>query len=389
MKLVRGIYMRGGTSKGVYFHAKDLPANPALRDRVILDIYGSPDLTQIDGLGGANVLTSKTAIIARSARPDADVDYTFGQVMINEPLVDYRINCGNISAGVGPFAIDEGLVPAVEPLTRVRIFNTNTQRVIIAEVPVKNGRAEIAGDYHIDGVPGTGARILLDFAATGGTLGKGLLPTGQARETLTIDGLGTFEISVVDAANPSVFVKGADLGLQGTEPFEDILNNQSVWDKADRIRGTVGVRLGMYPDLDSFLRINPTMPFCILVFPPIDYTDFVDGRAISPGSYDIKGIIRFAGAVHRAYSGTGSVCTAVAAQIEGTVANAVCGEAARSAAVVRIGHPSGIMNVDIRVERDGQEYRILRAAYGRTARRIMEGYIYLKPWADDASMLSL
>ena len=120
MKLVRGIYMRGGTSKGVYFHAKDLPADPALRDRVILDIYGSPDLTEIDGLGGANVLTSKTAIIARSARPDADVDYTFGQVMINEPLVDYRINCGNISAGVGPFAIDEGLVPAVEPLTRVR-----------------------------------------------------------------------------------------------------------------------------------------------------------------------------------------------------------------------------------------------------------------------------
>ncbi|WP_295578607.1 2-methylaconitate cis-trans isomerase PrpF family protein [uncultured Lamprocystis sp.] len=389
MKLVRGIYMRGGTSKGVYFHAKDLPADPALRDRIILDIYGSPDLTEIDGLGGANVLTSKTAIIARSARADADVDYTFGQVMINEPLVDYRINCGNISAGVGPFAIDEGLVPAVEPLTRVRIFNTNTQRVIIAEVPVKDGRAAVVGDYHIDGVPGTGARILLDFAATGGTLGKGLLPTGHACETLSIDGLGTFDVSIVDAANPSVFVKGTDLGLQGTEPFQDILNNQSVWDTADRIRGSVGVRLGMYPDLDSFLRINPTMPFCILVFPPIGYTDFVDGRAIAPDSYDIKGIIRFAGAVHRAYSGTGSVCTAVAAQIDGTIANAVCAEAARSAAVVRIGHPSGIMDVDIRVERDGEEYRILRAAYGRTARRIMEGYIYLKPWADDSSILSL
>jgi 2-methylaconitate cis-trans-isomerase PrpF len=131
------------------------------------------------------------------------------------------------------------------------------------------------------------------------------------------------------------------------------------------------------------------MPFCILVFPPIGYTDFVDGRAITPDSYDIKGIIRFAGAVHRAYSGTGSVCTAVAAQIEGTIANAVCAEAARSAAVLRIGHPSGIMDVDIRVEKDGQEYRILRAAYGRTARRIMEGSIYLKPWADESPMLSL
>lgn len=389
MKLVRAVFMRGGTSKGVYFHANDLPTDPSLRDRIILDIYGSPDPTQIDGLGGANVLTSKTAIIARSAREDADVDYTFGQVMIDEALVDYRINCGNISAGVGPFAIDEGLVPAIEPFTRVRIFNSNTQRVIIAEVPVKNGRAEVAGDYHIDGVPGTGARILLDFAATGGTLGKGLLPTGQVREDLSVDGLGAFDVSVVDAANPSVFVRGADLGLKGTEAFDEILNNQSVWDKADWIRGTVGVRLGMYPDLDTFLRINPTMPFCILVFPPIGYTDFVDGRAITPDSYDIKGIIRFAGAVHRAYSGTGSVCTAVAAQIEGTVANAVCAPAARSAAVVRIGHPSGIMDVDIRLERDGEEYRILRAAYGRTARRIMEGYIYLKPWADDSSILSL
>ncbi len=385
MNLIRAVFMRGGTSKGVYFHANDLPADPSLRDRILLDVYGSPDPTQIDGLGGANVLTSKTAIIARSARDDADVDYTFGQVMIDEAVVDYRINCGNISAGVGPFAIDEGLLPAIEPSTRVRIFNTNTQRVIIAEVPVKNGRAEVVGDYHIDGVPGTGARILLDFAGTGGTLGKGLLPTGQVCETLSVEGLGSFAVSVVDAANPAVFVKGADLGLTGTEAFQDILHDQSVWDKADRIRGTVGVRLGMYPDLDSFLRINPTMPFCVLVFPPIAYTDFVDGRRIAPESYDIKGIIRFAGAVHRAYSGTGSVCTAVATQIEGTIANAVCAKAARTAAVVRIGHPSGIMEVETSVERIGDEYRIRRAAYGRTARRIMEGYIYLKPWTDVAT----
>ena len=389
MKLLRGVFMRGGTSKGVYFHAKDLPAYPRLRDRIILDVYGAPDLTEIDGLGGANVLTSKTAIIAPSDRDDADVDYTFGQVMIDEPLVDYRINCGNISAGVGPFAIDEGLVTPVEPMTRVRIFNTNTQRIITAEVPVKNGRAEVAGDYHIDGVPGTGAKILLDFARTGGTLGKGLLPTGRAQETLSVAGAGEFNVSIVDAANPAVFVKAADVGLKGDETFADLLTNQAVWDKADRIRGTVGVKLGMYKDLDAFLHINPTMPFCVFVYPPVDYTNFVTGNLIAAGSYDIKGVIRFAGAVHRAYSGTGAVCTAVAALIDGTIPNEVTAGAARLSDVIRIGHPSGIMEVEAKLERDGADYRILRAAYGRTARRIMEGYIYLKPWADDSSPLSV
>ena len=158
--------------------------------RIKLDIYGSPDITEIDGLGGANVLTSKTAIISRSSRADADIDLTFGQVMINEPLVDYRINCGNISAGVGPFAIDEGLVPAVEPVTTIRIFNTNTQKVITAYVPVKNGKAVVAGDYQVAGAPGAGAKITLDFAQTAGTLGKGLLPTGLAKEQLPVEGLG-------------------------------------------------------------------------------------------------------------------------------------------------------------------------------------------------------
>lgn len=386
MKLVRGVFMRGGTSKGVYFHATDLPKDPKIRDRVILDIYGSPDRTEIDGLGGANVLTSKTAIISPSERDDAEVDYTFGQVMINEPLVDYRINCGNISAGVGPFAIDEGLVRAVEPLTRVRIYNTNTKKVIVAEVPVKNGKAQVSGDYRIDGVPGTGAKIMLDFAQTGATLGKGLLPTGSATEPLKIEGAGEYKISVVDAANPAVFVKAADFGLTGVEKFEDLLANQALWDITDKIRGTVGVNLGMYEDLRAFLRINPTMPFCILVYPPVDYVNFETGKVVTADSYDLKGVIRFAGAVHRAYSGTGSVCTAVAAMIEGTVAHEVVSAAAKKAEVIRIGHPSGIMEDEIKVEKVGADYQIVRAAFGRTARRIMEGYIYLKPWADDAAI---
>lgn len=387
MKTVRGVIMRGGTSKGVYFHAHDLPADPALRDKVILDVYGSPDITEIDGLGGANVLTSKTAIIGPSARPDADVDYTFGQVMFTEPLVDYRINCGNISAGVGPFAVDEGLVPAVSPVTTVRIYNTNTGKILIAEVPVINGKAATAGDFAIDGVPGTGAKILLDFAATGGTLGKGLLPTGKPAEELAVEGAGTFTVSIVDAANPAVFVRAADVGLTGSEPFAAILANNALGELADKIRGTAGVRLGLYKDLPAFLETNPTMPFCVFVGPPVPYASFQTGAAIMADSYDVKGIIRFAGAYHRTYSGTGAVCTAVAAKLPGTVVNAVLSEAATAAPVLRIGHPCGRIDVEIAVENAGDEQVIRRAAYGRTARRIMEGRIALKPWADAVDSL--
>jgi 2-methylaconitate cis-trans-isomerase PrpF len=387
MKTVRGVIMRGGTSKGVYFHAGDLPADPALRDKVILDVYGSPDITEIDGLGGANVLTSKTAIIGPSARPDADVDYTFGQVMLAEPLVDYRINCGNISAGVGPFAVDEGLVPAVSPVTTVRIFNTNTGKILVAEVPVINGKAATAGDFAIDGVPGTGAKILLDFAATGGTLGKGLLPTGKPAEELAVEGAGAFTVSIVDAANPAVFVRAADVGLTGSEPFASVLANGALGELADKIRGTAGVLLGLYKDLPTFLETNPTMPFCIFVGPPVPYASFQTGAGIAADSYDVKGIIRFAGAYHRTYSGTGAVCTAVAAKLPGTVVNAVLAEAAKAAPVLRIGHPCGRIDVEIAVDNVGDEQVIRRAAYGRTARRIMEGRIALKPWADAVDRL--
>ncbi|QGM46786.1 PrpF domain-containing protein [Methylocystis heyeri] len=387
MKKIRGVFMRGGTSKGVYFHVNDLPADPVLRDEVILDVYGAPDITEIDGLGGSNVLTSKTAIIGPSARPDADVDYTFGQVMFTEPLVDYRINCGNISAGVGPFAVDEGLAAAVSPVTKVRIYNTNTDKIIVAEVPVVDGKAAVAGDFAIDGVPGTGAKILLDFAGTGGTLGKGLLPTGNAVETLEVEGCGAFTVSIVDAANPAVFVKAADVGLTGGEPFEAVLGNQGLGDLADKIRGAAGVKLGLYENLVTFLKTNPTMPFCVFVGPPIPYASFQNGTAIAADSYDVKAIIRFAGAYHRTYSGTGAVCTAVASRLAGTVVNAVLSEAAKAAPIIRIGHPCGKFEVEIALEKAGDGYVIRRAAYARTARRIMEGFISLKPWADAVDCL--
>ena len=212
---VRCVLMRGGTSRGAFLLAEDLPAEPALRDRVMLAIYGSPDPRQIDGIGGADPLTSKVAIVSRSDHPGADVDYLFGQVRIEDPVVDYRGNCGNMLAAVGPFAIDEGLVAADEPITRVRIHNVNTGRLVVAEVPVLGGRARVTGDATIAGVPGSGAGIVLDFSATGATLGRGLLPTGLPREQLELDGGDAVTVSIVDAGAPAVFVAARELGLAG------------------------------------------------------------------------------------------------------------------------------------------------------------------------------
>ena len=213
MEMLRCAIVRGGTSKGIFIHNNELPADLETREAVIRAIYGSPDLRQIDGLGGADVLTSKLAIIGPSTRPDCDVDYTFGQVSFETSFIDWKGNCGNISAGVGPFAIDEGLVAAVEPITRVRIHLTNSKNVLVAEVPVKDGKALVTGDYAIDGCPGTGARITLDWSdVTGGITGK-LLPTGNTQDTVTIDGK-KYTFSLVDAGNPLVFMKAGSLGMK-------------------------------------------------------------------------------------------------------------------------------------------------------------------------------
>ncbi|MBN1318755.1 MAG: PrpF protein, partial [Anaerolineales bacterium] len=216
-KRIRCAFMRGGTSRGLFVMRNELPADPVMRDKVILRMYGSPDIRQIDGMGGADSLTSKLAIIGPPTRTDADVDYTFAQVSITKPLVDYKGNCGNISSAVGPFAIDQGLVEPVEPVTTVRIHQTNTDKLIIAQVPVVNGMARVEGDYKIDGVPGTGARIGLDFSDTAGAVTGSLLPTGHPMDRMDVPGVGPIDMTIVDAANPCVFVRAADLGIRGTE----------------------------------------------------------------------------------------------------------------------------------------------------------------------------
>lgn len=210
------VIMRGGTSKAIFLKKNDLPTDQKLRDKIILAIFGSPDVRQIDGLGGADPLTSKLAIIGPSTRPDADVEYTFAQVSFTDAYVDYSGNCGNISSAVAPFAIDESIVAATEPVTRVRIYNTNTGKMLYSDVQVKDGKARVTGDCKIDGVPGTGAEILMDFASTAGAATGKLLPTGNVTDFIETSH-GKLEVSMVDCANPCVFVRAKDIGMKGTE----------------------------------------------------------------------------------------------------------------------------------------------------------------------------
>ena len=209
---IKTVFMRGGTSRALFFRKEDLPSDPDVRARVVLAAYGSPDPygRQINGIGGATSTTSKVAIIGPATQPGVDVNYTFGQVDITRPLIDGRGNCGNISSAVGPYAIDEGLVKATDPVTHVRFLNTNTNKVIVAHVPTRHGKFDEEGDFAIDGIPGTGSKIVLEYLDPGGAVTGKLLPTGNVRDILDVPGVGQIEVSIVDAANPCVFWRFED-----------------------------------------------------------------------------------------------------------------------------------------------------------------------------------
>lgn len=376
MERIRCAILRGGTSKGVFLMENDLPRDKAARDDKILKVFGSPDVRQIDGLGGADPLTSKLAIIGPASRPDADVDYTFGQVSINTPYIDYSGNCGNISSAVGPFAVDEGLVRAGESLTTVRIHNTNTGKMIVAEVPTVDGKAAVVGDCVCEGVPGTGARIMLDFSGTGGAVTGKMLPTGNARDILDIPGFGTLTASLVDVANPMVFVRAKDLGLAGTETPQQVNGNPELLKLLENIRGTAAVIMGMARDLEDALKRSPAFPMIAFVSPPADYEEFTAGRLIRGKEIDFVSRLMFMQVMHKAYAGTGTVCTGAAAVIPGTVVNEqAAGPLAKP--VLKIGHPSGVIDIEVAAEVKDGAVVLKRAAISRTARRIMDGYVYV------------
>ena len=373
---VRAVFVRGGTSRALVFHRRDLPDRREAWDPIFLAALGSPDPygRQLDGLGGGISSLSKVAVVGPSSRPDADVDYTFGQVEVTRAAVDYRGNCGNISSAIGPFAIDEALLPAREPATVVRIHNTNTQKVIHAHVPVESGQAAVRGDFALDGVPGTGARIALDFLDPGGAVTGRLLPTGRAQDLLEVPGLGPVSASLVDATNPMVFVRAKDLGLDGTERPEDLDGRPGLPARLEAIRAAAAVRMGLARTPEEASRTSTAVPKIAIVAPPAAYRTLA-GATVESDAVDLVARIVSMGKVHRAFALTGAMCLAVAARIPGTLPHEA-GALAGAAGDVRIGHPSGVLPIASAIApgRDGAPVAQTVTVY-RTARRLMEGAV--------------
>jgi 2-methylaconitate cis-trans-isomerase PrpF len=378
---IRAVIMRGGTSRGIFFRDEELPVDPEARTWAILAAFGSPDRygRQTDGLGGATSLTSKAAIISKGTQPGIDVNFTFGQVSIEKPLIDMRGNCGNISAAVGPYAIDEGLVACQEPLTEVRFLNTNTQKVIVAHVPTRNGRFDPEGDYAIPGVPGTGSKIVLDFLDPGGAVTGKLLPTGQVRDVLHVPGIGHIDVSIVDAANPLVFCRAEDFGLTGRETPEQIDSNQELLLRIGATRAAAGVAIGLADSIEEAIHSVPSVPKIAFVTRPRTYVQ-LDGELREAAAVDLVARIMSMGHLHRAYALTGAICTTVAAQIPGTLVHEVVSEQARTSGMLRLGHPSEVMDLSASVYKKGEGWYVEKASAARTARRLMEGEIYIPSW---------
>lgn len=361
--------MRGGTSKGIYILEDDMPANKDEWEALLLRLMGSPDSKQIDGLGGSYSVTSKVAIIKKSDNPDADVDYTFAQVSVDKPLVSYKGNCGNISSGVGPFAIEKGLVNAQYGITTVRIFNTNTQKIIAADVQTPGGVVEYSGDFAIAGVPGTAAPVKLKFVNPSGTLGNGLLPTGNAIDILDVPEFGKVEVSIIDAANPLVFVKARDIGLTGKELPDEL--NAGMLDLLEKIRGLAAQKLDLIDDYRKSAWETPGIPKMTFVASPEDYTTS-DGKAIAKGDIDILSRMMSMQKPHPSYAMTGAMCTAAACVVPGSVVNQVLSPTADTQ-FIRIGHPGGILECGVDYRENGNVPEIIDTFGFRTANLLMEG----------------
>jgi 4-oxalomesaconate tautomerase len=347
--------MRGGTSKGPFFLADRLPADATLRDRVLLAIMGSPDARQIDGLGGADSLTSKVAIVSRSSRADADVDYLFLQVVVNEPRVDASQNCGNMLAGIGPFSIENGLVPVTAERTKVRIHMVNTASIAVADIQTPGGAVQYDGDAAIDGVPGTAAPVLLDFLDIAGSSCGALLPTGNARDV--VEGL---ETTLIDNGMPVVLMRAADLGKTGYESPADLEKDTALKARVEAIR----LAAGKLMNLGDVTK--KTVPKMCLIAPP------EKGGAVSTRNF-------IPHVVHKAIGVFGAVSVATACVVPGSVTEGIARLEAGSGKSHRLDveHPTGFFTVEMDVTRDGKSIRVERAALLRTARKLMSGEAFV------------
>jgi len=368
------VFMRGGTSRAIMFHRGDLPPQPQW-DPIFLAAMGSPDPNgrQLNGMGGGTSSLSKICILSRSDRPDADIDYTFAQVQIREASVEYRGNCGNMSSAVGPFSVDEGLVRPNGDTAVVRIFNTNTKKIIRSTFALREGKAETDGDLAIPGVAGTGSPIRLDFLNPGGAATGRLLPTGNVTDRLDVPGVGTIEVSLVDAAKPCVIIRAADIGLTGTELPDHLDTRHDILAKLDAIRQTACVAMGLAADAKEAATMRGT-PAIGFIAPPMD-APTLSGAPVTASEVDLTARFISNGQPHRALPVTSSLCMSVAACITGTIVNQALTKPPGGS--IRLGMPSGILTVGAEVERTANGDWIAHSgAFYRTARRLFDGRVY-------------
>jgi len=368
--------MRGGTSKGVFFREDWLPADKALRDRLLLRVIGSPDPygQQIDGMGGATSSTSKVVIVGPSSQSDCDVDYRFGQVAIDRPVVDWSGNCGNLTSAVGPFAIAQGLVDAPrDGIATVRIWQANINARIVAHVPMRDGAVVEEGDFELDGVTFPAAEVKIEFLDPSGEGDDegGMFPTGNASDLLDVPGVGPVELTMINAGNPAIFVDAATLGLNGNELQADVNGNAELLKKAEAIRSSAAVRMGLARSAEEATTLRPHTPKLAFVARPLGYVSS-SGKAIDTSSIDINARIFSMGKLHHAMTGTGAVAIAVAAAIPGTLVNRLVSTAAGS---VRFGHPSGSLQVGAEAQQTDGVWTVTKAVMSRSARRLMEGSV--------------
>jgi hypothetical protein len=371
-RFIRCVFYRGGTSKGLFFHARDLPADRAAIDRLFLAAIGSPDPygRQLDGMGGGLSSLSKAVIIGPPTHPGADIDYTFVQLAVDRPLADWSNNCGNLSSAVGPFAVDEGLVPARDGEMLVRIHQTNTGKLIHSRFHVRGGRAVVSGDYRIAGVAGTGACIRLDFLSPGGAITGKLLPTGAPVDRIDMGADGAVDASIVDATSPVVYVDARSLGLDGSESPEAIDAKRDVMARLERIRRIAGAMIGQGATPDA---VGPQTPRIAMVAAPRTFRS-LDGQTISPEDFDVATRMLSMGNAHRAIPGTGGLNLGVATQIPGSIPNRVA-RPPNARGEVRVANPSGIVSVGAVVRGGAGGWTAESAVLFRTARSLMRGEV--------------
>ena len=377
-------YMRGGTSKGVFFRLQDLPEAAqvpgAARDALLMRVIGSPDPygKQIDGMGGATSSTSKTVIIAKSSKPDHDVDYLFGQVSIDKAFVDWSGNCGNLSAAVGPFAISAGLVDASRiphnGVAIVRIWQANIGKTIIGHVPMTDGAVQETGDFELDGVTFPAAEVQLEFmdpAAEEEGAGGAMFPTGNLVDDLEVPGVGTLKATMINAGIPTIFVDAEAIGYKGTELQDAINSDEKALAMFETIRAHGAVRMGLIKNIDEIATRQHT-PKVAFVARPADYVAS-SGKRVAASDVDLLVRAMSMGKLHHAMMGTAAVAIGTAAAISGTLVNLAAGGGARDA--VRFGHPSGTLRVGAEAREEGGEWTVTKAIMSRSARVLMEGWV--------------